>query len=251
MVEVKITYETLFDFLRREKNRSELQQIEPTFYKDVVEYLTEKKSTLREEETHSPLHSKTEQEKIKIQIKNIQKILRELYELREKKVINLAMNKVRTESNLVDTSNLLPEEISLFNDACQLMTKYKEGVLHKILLTELPSVISSSAVDYTHKITKQEIIAENEMNKKSKEDIFDAYKRKLDEAREKTEDKEHLVKTFSSHSETQQRVKILNDLPKFMGQDKNIYGPFKKDDLVELPESIVNILLKKSRVEII
>lgn len=248
MVEVKITYETLFDFLRREKNRSELQPMERTFYNDVVLYLKEKKSTLRDEDHHTLLFSKSEQEKIRIQLKNIQKILRELYELREKKIINLAMNKVRTESNLVDTSNLLPEEISLFNDACQLMTKYKEGILHKVVLNELPDVHSDSSIDYTHKSPREN---EEEKRIESKEDIFSAYKQKLDEAREKSQERADFVESHAPKSEHLQKVKILNDLPKFMGQDKNIYGPFRKDDLTELPESIVAILLKKSRVEII
>jgi DNA replication initiation complex subunit (GINS family) len=42
MADVKITYETLFDLLRREKNRNELQQLDPSFYLDVVSYLKEK-----------------------------------------------------------------------------------------------------------------------------------------------------------------------------------------------------------------
>lgn len=260
MVEVKITYETLFDFLRREKNRSELQQLERTFYRDVVEYLKEKKSTLRDEDSHTLLFSRGEQEKIKIQIKNIQKIVRELYELREKKVITLATNKVRTDSNLIDTSNLLPEELSLFNDACALLSKYKEGVLNRVLISEMPfESLKSNAIDnYSPSQNTSEskkdferIEKEEPQSEKTKENIFDEYKKKLDEAREKSERKAELANTYSSqNSESMKKVKVLNDLPKFMGQDKNIYGPYKQGDLAELPESVSNILLKKGRIEL-
>ena len=46
MVEVNITYETLFDLLRRERSRNELQELEETFYEDVKKYLEEKQNML-------------------------------------------------------------------------------------------------------------------------------------------------------------------------------------------------------------
>jgi DNA replication initiation complex subunit (GINS family) len=252
MAEVKITYETLFDLLRREKSRSELQQFDSSFYQDVVSYLKEKKGTIRTEE-HTLLFSRGEQEKIKIQIHNIQKILKELYEIREKKVINLSINKVRTESNLIDTSNLLPEEASLFNETCELLTKYKEGIINHVIAMELPVIDMKQGI-YAKQIHSQneersEFSYENkeEENRKSievkeKENIFDSLPLK-------EEKKAEAIQTSKNSKNI--KVKILNDLPKFMGQDKSIYGPYSKQDEVELPEEIINILLKKGRVEVL
>jgi DNA replication initiation complex subunit (GINS family) len=261
LVEVKITYETLFDLLRREKSRNELQFLDKTFYYDLIAYLKEKKGTIRNEDHHTLLFSKGEQEKIKIQIKNIQKILRELYELREKKIINLAVNKVRTESNLIDTSTLLPEEINLFDETCILLTKYKEGVLYNVLRLDAPSIELDE-----HKIShssnqKQDPTLTNEYQEDetyNKESLFDSYK-KEDTQNTKSDYSEKQNTTFSqahtieqtSENEKMIKVKILNDLPKFIGQNKNIYGPFKKEDITELPESITTILLKKGRLELI
>jgi DNA replication initiation complex subunit (GINS family) len=255
MAEVKITYETLFDLLRREKSRNELQALDASFYQDVVAYLKEKKATLRTED-HTLLFSRSEQEKIKIQIHNIQKILRELYEIREKKVINLSVNKVRTESNLIDTSALLPEEISLFNDTCTLLSKYKSGVLSKILSFELPIIDHSfssqsyTSQAYTSSLKTSIEPAENEestsgstsaspysSSNREKETIFDSKP-------------SHQNVSFEPKSKNN-KVRILNDLPKFMGQDKNIYGPFNKGEEVYLPEDVTKILLKKGRIEVI
>jgi DNA replication initiation complex subunit (GINS family) len=249
MVEVKITYETLFDLLRREKSRGELQVLDKSFYQDVIAYLKEKKGMLREEDHQTLIFSKGEQEKIRIQIKNIHKLLRELYEVREKKVINLAMNRVRTGSNLIDTSALLPEERSLYNETCELLTKYTEGVLSNVLRMELP-VMELKETEEDTELT----------DKNAKQKVFDH-----DRAEKENEDKEVKApepvkvkeydypknETTSSTNEKLVRVKILNDLPKFLGQDKNIYGPYKKEDLVELPEIVANILLKKGRIELI
>ncbi len=262
MVEVKITYETLFDLLRRERSRSELQSLDKSFYTDVIEYLKEKKGTLREDDNTTTTISKSEQEKIKIQLKNIQKILRELYEIREKKVINLAMNRVRTESDLIDRSNLLTEELSLYNEACELLTKYKTGVLDQVLRAELPVVqIKESDEDkfIIDKKDRQDKYDANETRKDEYPDEKGKYSLTPEQDRNQIETKEQTrtvdstqrYETTSATNEKLIRVRIMNDLPKFLGQDKNIYGPFKKDDLVELPASLTNILLKKGRAELL
>ena len=46
MGDIVITYETLFEMFRREKNRGELQELEADFYGNVVEYLKQKQEIL-------------------------------------------------------------------------------------------------------------------------------------------------------------------------------------------------------------
>ena len=200
MAEIKVTYETLFDLLRREKGRNDLQELEKTFYEDVKEYIDEKNNTLK------TTISRGEKEKINIQLKNIKKILRELYDLREKKIINLAASKVRTNSNLIDTSKLLEKEKSLYNEACELFLKYKLQVIEKI--------INSDDVQETPQVKQQEPKEEE-----------------------------------PPETQEEQKIKILHDLPRFLGTDKKIYGPYKKGDLTTLPEETAKLLLDKKRAE--
>ena len=41
------------------------------------------------------------------------------------------------------------------------------------------------------------------------------------------------------------KIVILSDVPKFIGTDMKEYGPFKTEDVVEIPESIANIFINK------
>ena len=63
--EINITYETLFDLLRREKGREELQDLGETFSQDVVSYLEEKRKILTEDKETLGTFSAEEKEKTK------------------------------------------------------------------------------------------------------------------------------------------------------------------------------------------
>ena len=58
--EVIITYDTLYEILRREKYRPELQSLEPTFFKDVTKYIEEKKSILDSQQKKDSIFAKLE-----------------------------------------------------------------------------------------------------------------------------------------------------------------------------------------------
>ncbi len=46
-------------------------------------------------------------------------------------------------------------------------------------------------------------------------------------------------------------IRILNPVPKFIGPDLKIYGPFIEDDIVKLPKKIAEVLIKKKRAELL
>src|SRR3990167_7171650 len=108
MQEVVITYETLFELLKREKERTDLQKLEPTFLSDTINYIKDKKKIL--EAKSDSVFAADEGRKTERQLENIYKILKELYERREKKIISMALDRSRTKSSLIDTSALLKEE---------------------------------------------------------------------------------------------------------------------------------------------
>ena len=45
------------------------------------------------------------------------------------------------------------------------------------------------------------------------------------------------------------KVKFLNDMPQFVGQDMKEYGPYDKEQIVEVPLSIADLLIKQGVVE--
>ena len=136
MQEVVITYETLFELLQRERERMDLQKLESTFFSDVIGYIKDKKKILDSKDSSVFAHE--EKRKTERQLENIFKILKELYERREKKIISLALDKSRTHSNLIDTSPLLKEEKVIFDALSNLLDTYRESILHSVLNEKQP-----------------------------------------------------------------------------------------------------------------
>ena len=134
--EVVITYETLFELLKRERERPDLQRLEPGFFSDTISYIKDKKKIL-EAKSDSPF-AVEEKKKTERQLENIYKIIRELYERREKKIISLALDKSRTKSSLIDTTALLKEEKVVFDALTGLLDTYREEILHSVLNERMP-----------------------------------------------------------------------------------------------------------------
>ncbi len=134
--EVVITYETLFEILKREKERPDLQRLEPTFFSDTINYIRDKKKIL--EAKSDSVFAPEERKKTERQLENIYKILKELYERREKKIINLALDKSRTQSNLIDTTSLMKEEKVFFDAATNLLDNYRNAILYAVLNEKMP-----------------------------------------------------------------------------------------------------------------
>ena len=66
--DVVITYETLFEILRREKIRPDLQPLNENFLKDVVNYLSEKQSILDSQMKKVSVFSSSETQKTQKEI---------------------------------------------------------------------------------------------------------------------------------------------------------------------------------------
>lgn len=132
--EIVITYETLFELLRREKDREALQKLNDSFFEDVVSYLNEKQKSLEEKDGASSFNDR---DKIENQIRNIRKILSELYDRRERKILDLAIDKSRTKADM-DTSVLLKDEEQLFNFTLNILDNGRERVLNNILQGKAP-----------------------------------------------------------------------------------------------------------------
>ena len=138
MSDVVITYETIFELLRSERNKNELQQLDINFYSDLVNYLKDKQEIMNKD-TES-IFAQQDMKKTQIELTNIRKMIKELYERREKKIVGLALIKSRTNSAIIDTSSLLNEEKLLFEYLIGIFDKYRVKILDKVLNLEKPSL---------------------------------------------------------------------------------------------------------------
>ena len=60
---------------------------------------------------------------------------------------------------------------------------------------------------------------------------------------------EEFINMEEDIDEERKKVKFLSAVPKFLGKNKDVFGPFKEGDEAELPSKIVSILVKKGKVE--
>jgi|TARA_B100001971_G_scaffold212669_2_gene243496 DNA replication initiation complex subunit (GINS family) len=210
--EITITYGSLLDLLLREKDRGELQKLDERFYKNVVQYLKDKNAVVNAPQ--DDVFSAEEKEKTISQLVNIKKIIKELYERREKKITILAMEKSRNKDNIIDESLFLQEEKQFFDRIVQLLNDYRQGILQNILNVEPPTINHSATPNNTP--TPATPTQPEPTPEKPKETKL---------------------------------VRFLNAVPKFVGKELEEYGPFDEEDIASLPIEIADVLLRKTRVE--
>tara|TARA_Y100000294_G_scaffold125461_1_gene116874 strand:+ start:393 stop:1034 length:642 start_codon:yes stop_codon:yes gene_type:complete len=204
--EINITYEALFEILKREKDTADLQKLEPDFFNDFVDYLNEKKKLLEKDDA---LFSYDEKKKVDRQIDNAKRIIKEIYERREKKIIDIALIKSRTKSDILDKSNFLENEKIFFNGVFKVLDEFRNNVIINIMTGNSP-----------------ELKVENE-----------------------TKEKEIQAKTEENKQKTTKLVRFLYSVPKFVGKELEEYGPFEEEDIANLPSEIADLLISKEKVE--
>jgi len=155
---INITYETLFDILRSEKNRNELQRLDESFFKDLIRYISEKKDLLNNPQTS--VFADAEQQKAKKQLESIYKLVSQLYDQREKKIVNMSIISVKT-GEMLDNRALLDEEKPLFDALVKLLKGSRKDILDMVLETKQPQV--------EPKIKEKESVSSNPMIEKKPE----------------------------------------------------------------------------------
>ena len=202
MAKVIITYDTLYEILRREKFRNELQLLDVEFFDNVLSYLNEKSVILDSQKNRDSIFS-SEYKKTERTIQNTKKLLNELYEKREGKIVNLALLSSRNSLLDEDLLAMLPEERKLYDELLITLDIFRKGIVLKLLSDEKPDINQQKSI-------KSETIE----NKKS-------------------------------------LVRFLHAVPKFVGVDMNVYGPYDNHDIANLPSNIAEVLISKERAEVI
>lgn len=224
-MEIKITLETLYDILRNEKMREELQLLNETFFVDVHSYLKEKQVLLDSKQGNFDLFVEGEKEKLEMELKSIRKMLKEIYERREKKMLDMAINKSRTQSDIIDTSSLLAEEKKFFAEAVAVLDSYRKGILYALWRGELPLVMPMTKIEL-HTDSNTALKTEP-----AKESLVPAVK------------EEETISRLT--------LKFLQPVPRFVAEDLNEYGPFEAGEAVEVPAKAAGILIERKQGELV
>ncbi|MBI4152028.1 DNA replication complex GINS family protein [Candidatus Woesearchaeota archaeon] len=211
---IRITLETLYDILRNEKKREDLQKLEDTFFIDVLGYLREKKALLDTQARSTDLFALGEREKVEYELRSIRRILKEIYEKREKKIIDIALNRSRTGSDIIDTGAMLREEKELYNEILQNMDLFRKGILLRLLNGELPSLLSKAPFQ----VESQPVIAPA------------STKLELPE-------------------QDRTKIRFIRPTPSFVWKDMKKYGPYDSGEETEMYPEVADLLVRKGRAE--
>ncbi len=217
--QMNITYETLFDILRVEKGREDLQELRQTFYREVVAYLRQKKELLKKKEHESGIDAYDELKKMQIQYENIQRIIKEIYNRREKKILLMAVNNSRTNIKSEDGKYLLPEENPLYLSLKQLLDQQRSSLLHHVLQGTFSSPELKNEV-----AASDDVLNPNFLIKEEKKENF--------------------------AENAMLSVRFLKEIEPFVGPELETYGPFPVGHITELPRQIAEILVEKGNVEV-
>ncbi len=229
MDNIKITLETLYDMLRNEKKKEDLQKLDQAFFFDVVGYLREKQALLEMKKEGENIFAAGEKEKLEYELRSIRRILKELYEKREKKILEIAMNKSRTGSDIIDTTSMLREEKEFYNQILQSLDHFRRGVLLNLFRGELPSIsgvvqrVELSGLEQR----KEQIKAELQQQSEQQEE-------------QSAQQKPVIIKT---------KIRFTHAMPSFVWKDMKVYGPFDVGEETEIFPEVAELLVRKGRAE--
>jgi len=213
MENIRITLETLYDILRNEKKREDLQKLEDSFFNDVVNYLREKKKLLNSKQEENELFASGEKKKLEYELNSINRILKEIYERRETKIIAIAMNKSKTGSDIIDTSSMLREEKQFYQQVLGILDDYRRGILLSLFRGELPVV-----------------------------------ERKLPEI-EKKAAKSFKFEPSEGLTNGMVKIRFIRPTPSFIWKDMKVYGPFGESEQTDIFPEVAELLVRKGRAE--
>ncbi|MEM0493278.1 MAG: hypothetical protein QXS02_04940 [Candidatus Thermoplasmatota archaeon] len=210
----KITYKTLRHIQETEKNSPSISKIDNQFYYNVNLYLNSLQESLEKEKNP---------ERLKIlnnEIQNIKKLVINIYEQREKKIVHAALSASR--GGKPDIRNLIEPERRLYDNITNFILSSREEILRT---SKDEEVIDNK---------KEEIKIDTKEEENKKDDLS---KKKEDEIEKK-------------QPSTNPIVQVLTDIPSFVGTDMKTYT-LKKDDILSLPRDMSDQLIKRKVIKII
>ena len=224
---IVVSYETLFELLRLERSRTELQKLPDSYMEDIKKLIDSELNAIK------LLEDESERKKKEIHLKSTLKIVKELYERREKKVVNMALDKSKTKAAIIDFFRLLKHEEEMFGEILSILDKHRGEMDNSVLvkaeskeLKEESSGEPSESEELARPEDKKETLVE-ESGKGDKE----------------TEEK------VPDIDDTKKTVRFLSSFPRFLGPELEEYGPFGEEDIANLPSEIADILVEKERAE--
>lgn len=204
----EISYRLLRKIQQMERNAPILIDLDNDFYINIQEYFLDLKNHL---------NSESDEYKKKLlneEIANTKKIVNNIYEQREKKILLTAISKVR--GGNPDLKNMVDIEKKFFDLILNLINNFRRDILK-----------NRKTIEDKKEKQEQEI-------------------RKI--TAEKTETDNKNETNIVKNTNLNPIIRVIKDIPNFVGTDTKNYN-LKKGDIVSLPKDMQEMLEKRKVVE--
>ncbi len=265
MADFVISYDTIMELLRNEKDRSDLQKLDEVFYEALYDYLSAKLNNLNN------ASGTDSYQKLMLEFNNLKRMINDLYDRRERKIVTLALLKARTPSAITDFSAMHPLEKSFFNALVELFESYRNTIIGSLFEGKYPGLSNEALNNASSDSTRPKPIEKPHTQPLNKPQDLDnstttphaqeltTPKLKAEPAKDNQKESFEMVRsanpqqssvtTTAMMSGTKKLVRFIHGVPRFVGRELEVYGPFAKGDVAELPAEIADLLIKKKRAE--
>ncbi len=207
----ELSYKTLRKIQQSERQSPTLTHIHPEFYPELSRYLSRLHNRLEKENTPQ------KQMLLHEELQNIEKIARNIYEHREKKLILAAVSKARGGSPSL--KNMVREEKTFFQN------------LLNLIFDARSSILDQNPGEQT-----------NEVKKEIPKEPNDFKEHRTPEQQQETApvQQEKELREPNTHP----LIRVLKEMPSFVGTDTKTYH-LNKGDILSIPEDMAEMLVKR------
>jgi len=223
---VDFSFEDIHELLRSEKYSSDLQPLSDEQLAQINKYL-ESKRLLLQKQRDSTLFENNPDDKLRDEVENANRALKDFYDRREKKIITRAIFTARSLSKLRDTTNMLKAEEMIYDN--------------------LVRILKNSWINFFSNFDNRL----KECNNVPKSEVLSNDKAKSSDSASHTPYEKPLNNVSGEISINMQsillRLQFTDEIPELLDSELRRWGPFTKDQTAELPAELANLLLKQSK----
>jgi len=204
-----ISYDTIRAVHRIEKDEV-LQKLPHGFFESVQAWMVHKED---QKDTDSLL-----------EINNAKRLIEDIINRRERKIVMAAIRTMRGE---VPPSTLTDSEREFFDKIINLLKEFRRNTAESILAEHL---------------AEEKVAA-------LKKSIETLREKKEESLKEESKPEPKIEKPKEKPKEVKKMIKILSKLNKFVGMDMKEYGPYDHGDIIDLPDDVSELLIKRGAAE--
>ena len=237
-------YQVLRKVQKKERNNGILAPVDETFYSDIRNYLDK----VKKEAINDPFSNAHRT------LKEAQLIATEICERREHKITDAAVINIhrsyrsfsgkKVEFDLVDTTplNLTPEEEKLYYSLIDTLKNHKNQIsLDEKKQEKKMPIIQEKREEPIIKAPEPKKTDEKASKKEVKSSV-----KSLDEVTKDDEFYDFESKKIEKDSEIVTML-VFDEIGAIMGVDEKVYGPFKPQDIVQLPLINAKVFFKNRK----